>query len=66
MRERSVTYADVEHVLRRGQVAFIETLGEERWHVEGKDVDGRSIRVVTVLKEEVLVIKVITVVTPKG
>ena len=66
MRDRDVTYADVNRVLRMGRVTWIEQKRDELWHVEGRDIDGRSIRLVAAVEEEVLVIKVVTVVTPKG
>ena len=64
MRDRKVTESDVRRVFRLGRVTFVEQKKDELWHVEGRDVDGRSIRIVAHLMEAQLVIKVITVVTP--
>jgi hypothetical protein len=53
---------DIERVCFAGAVTWIETKKDELWHVEGVDLDGRSIRVVMSLFEEGdgNVIKVIT------
>jgi len=53
--------ADIRHVLGGGYVTWIETKTDELWHVEGKDIDGRSIRVIVAVDEAALVIKVVTV-----
>lgn len=52
--------ADVRHVLAYGSVTWIETKREEQWHVEGRDVDGKSIRLVVVVYPEEAAVKLIT------
>ena len=64
MLARGVTAADVLRVLRLGHVTHVEWKKDETWRVEGKDIDGRSIRIITVVRETELLIRLITVITP--
>ncbi len=52
--------ADIRHVLAQGWVTWIETKRDLLWHVEGFDVDGRSIRVVVAINEIEMTIKIVT------
>lgn len=53
---------DIERVCSSGRVTWVEWKKHELWHVEGTDLDGRSIRVVMSLTTEEgdYVIRVIT------
>ncbi|WP_421935890.1 DUF4258 domain-containing protein [Phenylobacterium sp.] len=52
---------DVENMLRRCSVGLIEDRGgEETWHAQGKDNDGRALTVVVVAYDDTNSIKVIT------
>jgi Domain of unknown function (DUF4258) len=51
---------DVRRVLEWGTVTWIETKQEELWHVEGKDIDGRSIRLVVVVYPDAPAVKLVT------
>lgn len=64
-RERHISKLIAERVLRRGNIDQIETPldGDETWRVVGTDNDGRRIGVVITLKEDVCVIRIITVMT---
>jgi Domain of unknown function (DUF4258) len=53
--------ADVRYVLGRYGVSWVEWKKDEIWHVEGLDVDGRSIRVVITVIVDIVVVKIITV-----
>jgi len=64
MRERDITQSDVRRVLATGTVTFVERKADELWHIEGHDVDGRSIRVIASVREQQLVIKLVTVFEP--
>jgi hypothetical protein len=52
--------ADIEKVLRGGVVSWVEQKRDLLWHVEGADVDGRTLRVVIAVEEAMLSVKVIT------
>src|SRR5690242_1750748 len=60
-RADDIIEADMEWVLTRGTVVWVETKKEELWHVEGKDVDERSIRLVVAAYEQDCAIKIVTV-----
>jgi hypothetical protein len=62
MANDQITAADIDHVCQTGSVTWVEWKSDELWHVEGRDLDGRSIRIVLALIEEetATVIKVIT------
>jgi hypothetical protein len=60
MADDEIFEADIRHVLAGGYVTWIETKLDELWHVEGKDVDGRSIRVIIAVNEADFVIKIVT------
>jgi hypothetical protein len=64
MRERGITQSDVRRVLATGTVTFVEWKADELWHITGHDVDGRSIKVVASVREQQLVIKLVTVFEP--
>ena len=53
--------ADVRHVLTKYGVSWVEWKKDEIWHIEGLDIDGRSIRVVLTLHADIVVVKIITV-----
>lgn len=61
MRNDQIVEADVRFVLARNGVCWMEQKTNELWHVEGNDVDGRSIRVVLAAFEAELVILIVTV-----
>lgn len=63
---REVTEADIRRVLTTGQVTWYEVKIDEIVHVEGRDVNGRRLRVVVALRDHSLTLKVITVIEPKG
>lgn len=62
MTTNRITASSVERLCRKGSVVWVESDLDELWHVEGSDLDGRSIRVVVALIEEEneTVIKVVT------
>ncbi len=60
MAKDAILEPDARRVLRMGSVTWTETKKDEIWHVEGKDVDGRNIRLVVVVWEESLTIKLVT------
>lgn len=65
MAERGIVQADVTRVLKTGTVTFVETKRDELWHIEGKDLDGRSIRVIATVMEAEITIKVVTAIDLK-
>lgn len=52
MRRDEILESDVQRVCRNGTVTWVEWKKDEIWHVEGRDIDGRSIRVIMILIEE--------------
>lgn len=62
MAERDVIEADVRRILSRGSVTWIENKRDILWHIEGRDVDARALRVVAAVDEFYIVIKVVTVI----
>ena len=60
MRERDVSRIDVQSILRRGAVVELQEAG--KWLVEGRDMDGRTIRAVVAPDEEEGEIVVVTVI----
>ncbi|GBQ62789.1 hypothetical protein AA0243_2965 [Novacetimonas hansenii NRIC 0243] len=62
-RERHISKLIAERVLRRGNIDQIEAPldGDETWRVVGTDNDGRRIGVVVTLKDDVCIIRIITV-----
>ncbi|GBQ17116.1 hypothetical protein CFR78_15715 [Komagataeibacter rhaeticus] len=62
-RERHISKLITQRVLRCGNIDQIEAPldGDETWRVVGTDNDGRRIGVVVTLKEDVCVIRIITV-----
>ncbi|MGH7104421.1 MAG: DUF4258 domain-containing protein [Acetobacteraceae bacterium] len=60
MAKDAITEPDAMQVPKHGRVTWIETKKEEQWHVEGRDVDGKSIRLVVVVYPEEAAVKVIT------
>jgi len=63
MRADGIIEADIRRVLEQGQVTWMEVKKDQLWHVEGKDVDGRSIRAIVVVNETLYEIKIVTVMT---
>ena len=63
MANDEIIEADVSRVLRLGQVCWLEFKADELWHVEGKDVDERSIRLVVAVHDDEVVVKIITAMT---
>jgi hypothetical protein len=62
MAERDVVALDVSRVLSKGRVTWVETKKDVIWHVEGRDVDERMLRIVVVVHETYIVIKIVTVI----
>lgn len=60
MRDDGFIEADIRYVLANGAVTWTETKKDLLWHVEGFDVDGRSIRVVIAANEIEMTIKIVT------
>ena len=61
MTKDAIFRLDVENMLRRCQVTFVEDVkGEETWRAEGTDSDGRRIAAVVVAYEEEITIKIVT------
>jgi len=63
----NILAAAASHVLKHGQVVWME-VGKrgETWHVEGRDVDGRSIRLVVAVDEAGSAVTVVTAMVLKG
>lgn len=66
MRERRISRATVERILKAGAVIEVERplRGEERWKAQGTDVDGNIIHIVIIPRETEIEIEVITVFEP--
>ncbi|EGG78900.1 hypothetical protein SXCC_00422 [Gluconacetobacter sp. SXCC-1] len=64
-RERHISKLIAERVLRRGTIDQIEAplTDDETWRVVGTDNNARRIGVVVTLKDDVCIIRVITVMT---
>jgi hypothetical protein len=60
MEADQITAPDVLRVLTTGQVTWFEKKKDDIIHVEGRDVDGRRIRVVVGLRDTVKVLMIIT------
>jgi hypothetical protein len=60
MAERGIAVPAVLRVLDLGRVAWVEQKQDVVWHVEGRDIDGRRLRVVVAVFEDLIKIKVIT------
>jgi len=52
--------ADVRHVIPRYEVMWVEWKQDELWHVVGRDLDGRSIRLVLAVYPAVITVKLVT------
>lgn len=63
MANDDIIEADVSRVLTLGHVRWLEFKVDELWHVEGKDVDERSIRLVVAVYDDEVVVKIITAMT---
>ena len=63
MANDDIIEADVSRVLTLGHVRWLEFKADELWHVEGKDVDERSIRLVVAVYDDEVVVKIITAMT---
>lgn len=57
---RGISAPDVEFALTNGQVTLHEQKKDELWRVEGRDLDGRRLKVIVAVYEEAIEIKVIT------
>jgi hypothetical protein len=53
--------SDVRYVIGRNGVSWVEWKQDQLWHVEGADLDGRSIRVVLTVCQPDLSVKIVTV-----
>jgi ABC-type molybdate transport system ATPase subunit len=60
MAKNNIIEADVRHILKRYGVSWVEWKQDELWHVQGKDVDGRSIRLIIVVNATDVVVKLVT------
>jgi hypothetical protein len=60
MKVDRISDADIRRVLQFGSVTWVERKRDLLWHVEGRDVDDRAIRVVVAVYQERLIIKIIT------
>ena len=62
MMKDHIRLPDIDRLCRHGAVVWIEWKHDELWHVEGTDLDGRSIRAVIAPMEgdAETVIKVVT------
>lgn len=56
MKERGVTFADIEHALVNAKICTLQANG--RWRVEGPDMDGDGLTSVVVLEAGVVVVTV--------
>jgi hypothetical protein len=61
MIERGITASDIENVLINGQVMMQENKQDILWRVQGRDLDGRWVRVIVAVREYEIKIKVVTV-----
>jgi hypothetical protein len=63
MREREVSFVDLQHVIERGAVTEDQSEhGETKLRMRGRDVDGRSLDIVIVIDEGEVSIRVVTVI----
>lgn len=60
MAKDEILAEDINRVLASGSVTWVETKQDVLWHVEGRDLDGRSIRVVLAPDENDAAIKIVT------
>jgi hypothetical protein len=60
MLEDGWTVDDVKHAVTNGRVVLVEQKRDELWRVEGRNIDGNRIRVVTAVYAKTVEIKVIT------
>lgn len=60
MKNDGITEADIRRVLQFGWVTWVEKKRDVFWHVEGRDIDDRAIRVVATVDAPQLIIKIIT------
>ena len=65
MANDDIIESDVRRMLTNGQVTWFEKKKDDIVHVEGKDVDGRRIRVVVGSRDMIKVLQVITVMERK-
>ena len=59
----NISASDATRVLTHGSVRHMEQKQEEVWHVEGQDIDGRSIRLVVVVYKDDAAVKIVTAMT---
>ena len=63
MREREVSYVDLQHVIERGAVIEDQSEhGQTRLRMRGRDVDGRSLELVISVDEGEASMHVVTVI----
>lgn len=63
MREREVSFVDLQHVIERGAVTEDQSEhGLTKLRMRGRDVDGRSLDIVIVIDEGEVSMRVVTVI----
>jgi len=60
MANDGILESDVRHVITRNGVSWVEWKRDRLWHVEGLDVDGRSIRLVLAVDTVDIIVKLVT------
>ncbi len=60
MANDSILETDVRFVISKSGVCWVEWKKDELWHVEGRDIDGRSIRLVVAVNEAEITVKLVT------
>jgi hypothetical protein len=60
MKNDDIIADDVILVLERGSVTWVETKKDLLWHVEGRDIDDRSIRLVIAADQANFIVKIVT------
>lgn len=55
-----IYHADVMEVLTKGHVTWFEVKKDDIIHVEGRDLDGRNIRLIVGLRDAVITLKIVT------
>jgi hypothetical protein len=60
MAKDGILESDVRYVITHNGVCWIEKKRDLLWHVEGRDIDGKSIRLVLTVVEAEIVVKLVT------
>jgi hypothetical protein len=60
MKNDDIIADDVILVLERGSVTWVETKKDLLWHVDGRDIDDRSIRLVIAADQANFIVKIVT------